>query len=243
MEKPDTNNQQSEMGKLERQYLRSRRSVQSDFKVRIDMKQLIKLFAFLCILGANADAHANDCDEYNHPNGLPEGFVSDLSCSRHHQYYRRPVADLLDAVLKKKPTNGNFPVLVKCPFEVFGATVVRINSLASIWNYESDSKIFQSKLVLTGGDLETGFEENSVDIDYPDRVIFNLYLYEFIDVNDPYVVWCYRTEAGWKNRKNTDKSGPDLKKIFIPYEATYCILEKNLDKRPKDRRLVKFWCI
>ena len=207
------------------------------------MYKLIKLFAFLFVLGTSPNAFAKDCDEYNYPNGLPEGFVSDLSCSRHHQYSRRPIVELLDAILKKKPTNGSFPVLVKCPSEVYGATVIRINPLASIWNYESDSKIFQPELVLTGGDLETGFEPNSVDVDFPGREIFNLYLHESIDVNDPYVVWCYRTEAAWKNRKNTDKSGPDLKKIFIPYEATYCILEKNFYMRPKDRRLVKFWCI
>ena len=206
------------------------------------MKQLIKLFAFICVLWTSPNAFAKDCDEYNYPNGLPEGFVSDLSCSRGQQINSHPI-EILRELWKKKPTKGKFPVRASCPFNVFGAEMVRINFFSSEFGYGKDSKMFQSELELTGGDFDSGFEIDSVNIDYPDRTIYDLYLIDFPNIDDPYVVWCYRTEAAWKNRKNTDKSGPDLKKIFIPYEATACILEKNLDKRPKDRRLVKFWCI
>lgn len=207
------------------------------------MYKLIKLYTFIFVLWTSPNTFAKDCDEYNYPNGLPEGFVSDLSCSRHHQYFRRPIIEISRTLWSKKPNNGKFPVVTSCPFQIFGAEVVRINPLATEFGYETDLINFKPVLLLTGGEFKYGFEKDSVDTDYPDRTIFNLYLPHFIDVNDPYVVWCYRTEAAWKNRKNTDKSGPDLKKIFIPYEATACILEKNLDKRPKDRRLVKFWCI
>ncbi len=207
------------------------------------MYKLIKLYTFIFVLWTSPNAFAKDCDEYNYPNGLPEGFVSNLSCSRHHQYFRRPIVELLDAILLKKPSNKSFPVRTKCPFDVYGVEIVRINFLASEYGYDSDPKMFQPELFLTGGEFKSGFDNGAVDVDFAGRTLFRIYTHESIDVNDPYVVWCYRTEAAWKNRKNTDKSGPDLKKIFIPYEATYCILEKNFYMRPKDRRLVKFWCI
>lgn len=187
---------------------------------------------FFAALFYETSAWSKDCDEYNYPKGLPEGYMLDDTCERAKPYSidedrtREKIAKMVPLIPK------NITVLAQCPFDVYDVGI--------FWPAPDWSGNNFDLINLTGESKGVGFLPGEVE-SYRDRT---LYWLRFPSVQNPIVVWCWRTESAMKSANR--KSSNDLVKIFIPYEAQYCVLEKNLYKTKrvkKDPRRVRFWCL
>ena len=187
------------------------------------------LLAALC---HGAGAWAKDCDEYNYPKGLPEGYMLDDTCER-VKPYSIDEDRAREKIVKMVPLNfKNIAVLAQCPFDVYDVGI--------FWPAPDWAGNHADLINLTGESKGGGFLPGEVE-GYSDRT---LYWLRFPSVQNPVVAWCWRTESAMKSAGR--KSNKDLVKIFIPYEAQYCVLEKNLYKTrrvKKDSRRVRFWCL
>ncbi len=199
-----------------------------------------RLLLTLCCL----NAQARDCDEYNYLNGLPEGYVLDKTKDCDQGAYRLSMVPTMDLVFAKKLKRPKpFEVLAQCPFPVYG-----VRFFAPVMHNDLRG-------VLTDSENEYPFLPGDVDEDFPDRTVFSVIGPPY-PWDQPAVAWCLKTKKEWDQHttndavaslKNIDhSSNSDLVKIFIPYQASFCVLEKNLFKfRPpkKDPRRVRFWCL